>query len=192
MTPNLDGRAVGRTDYLSSPARLAPALGRSHVQQYQPLLPFAIEQIDLGAAELVISSSHLMAKGVLTAPDQLRISFASAAHQLRAHTRALRLGPDARLSAAFGAGSAWSGPFDSLAVACSAAMGPTQCSVGGSPHRQPPFHGASNPQILGAGGQRDRSPPHVELERFHRNADRDDVYLCLCRLVPCKRVDLAV
>ena len=39
-----------------------------------PLLPFAIEQIDLGAAELVISSSHLVAKGVLTAPDQLRIS----------------------------------------------------------------------------------------------------------------------
>ena len=52
---------------------LAPVLGRSHVQQYLLLLPFALEQIDLGAAELVISSSHLVAKGVLTAPDQLRI-----------------------------------------------------------------------------------------------------------------------
>ena len=44
------------------------------MQQYLPLLPFAIEQIGFGAAELVISSSHLVAKGVLTAPDQLRIN----------------------------------------------------------------------------------------------------------------------
>ena len=29
---------------------------------------------------------------------------------------------------------------------------------GGSPHCQLPFHGASNPQVLGAGGQRDPSP----------------------------------
>ena len=45
------------------------------MQQHLPLLPFAIEQIDLGAAELVINSSHLVAKGVLTAPDQLHISY---------------------------------------------------------------------------------------------------------------------
>ena len=45
------------------------------MQQYLPLLPFAIEHIDLGAAELVISSSHLVAKGVLTAPDELRINY---------------------------------------------------------------------------------------------------------------------
>lgn len=49
--------------------------GVSHVQQYLPLLPYAIEQINLEAADLVISSSHLVAKGVLTAPDQLHISY---------------------------------------------------------------------------------------------------------------------
>ena len=63
------GRSV-----LTSPIQRLP-WGRSHVQQYLPLLPFAIEQIDLGAAELVISSSHLVAKGVLTSPDQLHISY---------------------------------------------------------------------------------------------------------------------
>ena len=51
-------------------------LGISHVQQYLPLLPFAIEQIDLDGYPLVISSSHLVAKGVLTSPDQLHISYA--------------------------------------------------------------------------------------------------------------------
>ena len=34
--------------------------------------------------------------------------------------------------------------------------------------------------------------PPVEVERFRWNADRDDVYLCLCRLVPYERVDLVV
>ena len=45
------------------------------MQQYLPLLPFAFERIDLGAAELVSSSSYMVAKGVLTAPDQLRINY---------------------------------------------------------------------------------------------------------------------
>ena len=63
----LHGRSV-----LTSPIQGLP-WGRSHVQQYLPLLPFAVEQINLGAAELVISSSHLVAKGVLTSPEQLHI-----------------------------------------------------------------------------------------------------------------------
>jgi glycosyltransferase involved in cell wall biosynthesis len=38
-----------------------------------PLMPFAIEQLDLSAYDLVLSSSHAVAKGVLTGPDQLHI-----------------------------------------------------------------------------------------------------------------------
>ena len=49
--------------------------GISHVQQYLPLLPFAIEQLDLEGYPLVISSSHLVAKGILTSPDQFHISY---------------------------------------------------------------------------------------------------------------------
>jgi len=49
--------------------------GASHVQQYLPLLPLAIEQFDLSAYPLVLSSSHLVAKGVLTGPDQLHLSY---------------------------------------------------------------------------------------------------------------------
>ena len=48
------------------------------MQQHQPLLHFAIEQIDLGAAQMVISSSHLAAKDVLMAPDQLQLSYVHA------------------------------------------------------------------------------------------------------------------
>jgi glycosyltransferase involved in cell wall biosynthesis len=44
-------------------------------RQYLPLMPLAIEQIDLSAYDLIISSSHAVAKGVLTSPNQLHISY---------------------------------------------------------------------------------------------------------------------
>ena len=42
---------------------------------YLPLMPLAIEQIDLSGYDIVISSSHAVAKGVLTGPDQVHISY---------------------------------------------------------------------------------------------------------------------
>ncbi len=38
-------------------------------------MPLAVEQFDLSAYDLVISSSHCVAKGVITGPDQLHISY---------------------------------------------------------------------------------------------------------------------
>ena len=55
---------LGRS-ILTNPIQCVP-LGCRHAQQYLPLLTFAIEQIDLASAELVISSSHLVSKGVLS------------------------------------------------------------------------------------------------------------------------------
>ena len=49
--------------------------GKTNVQNYLPLIPFAIEQIDLRNYDLIISSSHIAAKAVLTSPDQLHISY---------------------------------------------------------------------------------------------------------------------
>lgn len=42
-------------------------------RQYLPLMPLAIEQHDLSSYDIVISSSHAVAKGVLTGPDQMHI-----------------------------------------------------------------------------------------------------------------------
>ncbi len=39
------------------------------------LMPFAIEQFDLGGYDLVISSSYCVAKGVLTGPNQVHVSY---------------------------------------------------------------------------------------------------------------------
>jgi glycosyltransferase involved in cell wall biosynthesis len=42
---------------------------------FMPLMPLAIEQFDLSGYDLVISSSHAVAKGVITGPDQVHISY---------------------------------------------------------------------------------------------------------------------
>ena len=48
---------------------------RSRYRSYLPLMPLAIEQLDLSAYDLVLSSSHAVAKGVITGPDQLHVSY---------------------------------------------------------------------------------------------------------------------
>jgi glycosyltransferase involved in cell wall biosynthesis len=49
--------------------------GRSKYRAYLPLMPYAIEQFDLNEYDLIISSSHAVAKGALTRSDQLHISY---------------------------------------------------------------------------------------------------------------------
>lgn len=46
---------------------------RHRYRQYLSVMPLAVEQFDLSAYDMVISSSHAVAKGVLTGPDQLHI-----------------------------------------------------------------------------------------------------------------------
>jgi len=48
---------------------------KTRYQRYLPLMPMAIEQLDLSGYDLIISSSHAVAKGVLCGPDQVHISY---------------------------------------------------------------------------------------------------------------------
>lgn len=48
---------------------------KTKYRSYLPLMPFAIEQFDLSEYNLIISSSHAVAKGVITGPDQIHISY---------------------------------------------------------------------------------------------------------------------
>lgn len=42
---------------------------------YLPLMPLAVEQLDVSEYDLIISSSYLAAKGVITGPDQLHVCY---------------------------------------------------------------------------------------------------------------------
>ena len=46
---------------------------KTKYRSYLPLMPLAIEQFDLSAYDVIISSSHAVAKGVLVGPDQLHL-----------------------------------------------------------------------------------------------------------------------
>ena len=65
----LNGRTV-RTSFIQ---RLPMA--RRRFRLYLPLMPVAVEQFDLAGYDLILSSSHAVAKGVITGPDQLHVSY---------------------------------------------------------------------------------------------------------------------
>ena len=48
---------------------------KSKYWNYLPLMPLAVEQFDLCDYDIIISSSHVVAKGVIAEPDQLHISY---------------------------------------------------------------------------------------------------------------------
>ncbi len=48
---------------------------KNNYQKYFPLMPLAIEQLDVSSHDIILSSSHAVAKGILTGPDQLHISY---------------------------------------------------------------------------------------------------------------------
>ena len=65
----LGGRSV-RTSFIQN-----LPLARRSFRNYLPLMPFAIEQFDLTGYDLVLSSNHAVAKGVITGPAQVHICY---------------------------------------------------------------------------------------------------------------------
>jgi glycosyltransferase involved in cell wall biosynthesis len=157
--------------------------GVSHVQQYLPLLPLAIEQLDLSGHPLVVSSSHLVAKGVLTSPDQCHLSYVHtpvryAWDQMHAYLRQSAL---ARRGLA--PVIRWQlhrlRQWDVLSAQRPDALIANSRFTAARIRR---YWGRSSTVVH----------PPVDVERFQWDHPRDAVYLCLCRLVPYKRVDLVV
>jgi glycosyltransferase involved in cell wall biosynthesis len=147
------------------------------------LLPLAIEQFDLSPYPLVLSSSHLVAKGVLTGPDQLHVSYV--------HTPVRY---------------AWD-QMGAYLRHSSLARGPLGPLVRWQLHwlRQWDVASAGRPDVLVANSRFTASRirrywgrgaqvlhPPVAVQRFRWDQCRDDVYLSLCRLVPNKRVEVVV
>ncbi|MCP9833803.1 MULTISPECIES: glycosyltransferase [unclassified Cyanobium] len=157
--------------------------GVSHVQQYLPLLPLAIEQLDLSGHPLVISSSHLVAKGVITGPDQLHVSYVHTParyawdqmHPYLARSALARgpLGPLVRLQLH---------QLRQWDVVSSARVGALVANSRFTARRIRCFW-RRRAHVL---------HPPVAVERFRWDRPRDDVYVSLCRLVPNKRVDVVV
>ncbi|EPN4480106.1 glycosyltransferase family 4 protein [Klebsiella aerogenes] len=48
---------------------------KSNYHKYLPLMPLAIEQLDVSKHNIVLSSCHAVSKGIITGPDQLHICY---------------------------------------------------------------------------------------------------------------------
>jgi len=157
--------------------------GVAHVQKYLPLLPFAIEQLDLEGYPLIISSSHLVAKGILTSPDQLHISYVHTPvryawdqmniYLQRSFFRRIGLGPLIRWQ--LHVLRQWD-QVSSLRIDYLLANSNFTAKRIWKYWRR-------HSEVL---------HPPVNVNRFEWNKPREDFYLSVCRLVPNKRVDLLV
>jgi glycosyltransferase involved in cell wall biosynthesis len=161
--------------------------GRTHFRAWLPLMPLAMEQLDLSAYDLVISSNHAVAKGVITGPDQLHVSYVHSpmrwAWDLQ-HQYLAESGFDTGLKGAL------LGPLVRLLL--HRLRGWDQRSANGVDCF------VANSRFI---ARRIRKTyrreaevihPPVDIERFTLHREKDDYYLSASRLVPYKRVPLIV
>lgn len=66
---NINGKVATTTFIQKLP------FARTKYRSFLPLMPIAIEQLDLSSYDLIISSSYAVAKGVLVGPDQVHVSY---------------------------------------------------------------------------------------------------------------------
>lgn len=72
--PGAVSPAIERHTLHTSPLSSLPGAAR-HYRKLLPLFPWAISRFDLSGYDLVISTSHAVAKGVRTRPDQPHLSY---------------------------------------------------------------------------------------------------------------------
>jgi len=158
-------------------------LSRRFHRYYLPIMPLAIEQLDLSGYDLVISSSHAVAKGVLTSASQCHLSYVHSP---------IRYAWDMQHQYLSESGLS-SGPLSYLLRWRLQKL------------RQWDLRSAAGVDWMLANSHFIRRRirkvyrreaevlyPPVDVNAFSANQDRDDYYVTLSRLVPYKRVPLII
>lgn len=176
-TSFLSGRRL-KTSFIQS----LPRAERSF-RSYLLLMPLAIEQFDLSNYDVVFSSSHAVAKGVLTGPDQLHISYVHSpiryAWDLQ-HQYLRESGLDHGLKG-------W------LARSMLHAMRIWDCRTAAGVD-----HFVANSKFIARrirkvyGRHADVIYPPVDVDAFPLGTNRESFYLAASRFVPYKKMDLIV
>ncbi|EIY4988345.1 TPA: glycosyltransferase family 4 protein [Klebsiella quasipneumoniae subsp. quasipneumoniae] len=152
-------------------------------QNYLPLMPLAIEQLDVSGHDVILSSSHAVSKGVLTGPDQLHISYVHSpiryAWDLQ-HQYLKESGLDHGLK---GIIAKW--------LLHKIRIWDYRTASGVD-------HFVANSKFIARrinkvyGRSADVIYPPVDVKRFTLNENKKDYFVTASRLVPYKRVDLIV
>lgn len=156
---------------------------RKRFRAYLPLMPMAIEQLDLSAYDLVLSSNHAVAKGVITGPHQLHLSYVHSPmryawdlqHQYLAESGLVRGAKAAVVRAMLHYLRIWDRQ---------------------SAHGVDGFIANSRfiAQRIRKAYRREATviPPPVDIDRFSLVREKEDYFLSASRMVPYKRVPLVV
>ncbi len=152
-------------------------------RSYLPLMPLAIEQLDLSSYDMVISSSHAVAKGVLTGPDQFHICYCHTpiryAWDLQ-HQYLREAGLDRGFKSIF-----------ARILLHYIRIWDTRTASGVDKYLANSAYVAR--RIRKAFGREAEVVfPPVDTEQFQLHRDKEDFYLAASRMVPYKRIDLIV
>ena len=150
-------------------------------RQYFLLYPFAVEHFDLSEFDLIFSSSSGYAKGVRRRNNAVHVCYCHTPMRWvwrhEDYVARERFGPVAKSLLPL---SMWGLKKWDLRAA-----------------RQP-NHYIANSKIVAQrikevyGREAFVIPPPIDVDRFHMSSEVDDYYLVLSRLVPYKRIDLAI
>ncbi|MCK4414589.1 MAG: glycosyltransferase [Candidatus Eisenbacteria sp.] len=158
--------------------------GRTRYQRYLPLFPFAIEGFDLRGYDLVLSSSHAVAKGVVVHPGTRHVCYC--------HTPMRYVwvayedyfgGGRYRFPASWAI--AWAATrLRTWDVVSAARVDDFIANSANVARRIRRYYGRGAAVV----------PPWVDTERFTPDpaVAREDFYLVISALVPYKRIDLAI
>lgn len=158
-------------------------LAKKKYQTYLPLMPLAIEQLDVSKHNIVLSSSHAVAKGVLTGPDQLHISYIHSP---------IRYAWDLQHQYLRESG------LDKGVKGLIAKIILHKMRIWDHRTANGVDHFIANSKFIARrikkvyGRDADVIYPPVDIERFSLNETKDNYYVTASRLVPYKRMDLIV
>lgn len=178
--PQRVDRRFREIDVRTSFMQRLPFVKRHH-QPFLPLYPFAFERLDLRAYDLVISDSSAFAKGVVTRPEALHICYCHTpmrwAWSYEEYVERERLGRMARIFLPLFV--TWLRSWDYTTAA------------------RVDYFVANSPAVAARIAKYYRReavfiPPPVDTSRFYVVPQHEDYFLIVSRLVPYKRIDLAV
>jgi len=183
-----DPTVVQQTDYLrdrnltTTFIQNLPRASKSY-RSYLPLMPLAVEQLDMSSYDVVISSSHAVAKGVLTGPDQLHISYVHSPIRYAWDLQHQYLRESGMSTGAKG----W------LAKLLLHKMRIWDVrTANGVDHFVANSHFIARRIRKAYGRTADVIYPPVDIEAFLQVSKKEDFYLAASRLVPYKKMDMIV
>ena len=175
----LKGTVFEKAQIYTSFLQRLPAVKRFY-RNYLPLFPIAIEQFDLSNYDVIISSSHSVAKGVLVNPEQIHICYCHTPMRyiwLFPKEYLQRLNLIKRLIASI--------LFHYLRIWDLSTSNRVDYFLANSEYvaeRIKKIYRRQAQVIY----------PPVDIEKFEPCSEKEDFYLTVSRLVPYKRIDIIV